>query len=88
MLSDRAPNAAGMPRPTICGTWGWPKSRWISLGACWASAAKVLRGGMEAEMLAVRKRGVASVKHVKPPASRKDSAEMEVVALGFRGGAL
>ena len=77
-----------MPRPTIRGSWGWPKSRWISCGACGASAAKVLRGGMEAEMLAVLRRDFTSVKHVKPPASRKDSAEMEVAALGFRGGAL
>jgi 23S rRNA (uridine2552-2'-O)-methyltransferase len=49
-------------------------------------AAKVLQGGTEAGMLAVLKRDFATVKHVKPPASRKDSAEMYVVGVGFRGG--
>ena len=54
-----------------------------------AFVAKVLQGGTEAEMLAVLKRDFAGVKHVKPPASRKDSAEMYVVGVGFRGaGAL
>jgi 23S rRNA (uridine2552-2'-O)-methyltransferase len=51
-----------------------------------AFVAKVLQGGTEAEMLAVLKRDFSSVKHVKPPASRKDSAEMYVVGVGFRGG--
>ncbi len=37
-------------------------------------------------MLAVLKRDFSVVRHVKPPASRKDSAEMYVVATGFRGG--
>jgi 23S rRNA (uridine2552-2'-O)-methyltransferase len=50
-----------------------------------AFAAKVLQGGTEAAMLAVLKRDFAVVRHVKPPASRKDSAEMYVVATGFRG---
>lgn len=49
-----------------------------------AFVAKVLQGGTEAEMLAVLKRDFAVVRHVKPPASRKDSAEMYVVATGFR----
>ncbi len=47
--------------------------------------AKVLRGGTEAELLALLKRRFAKVQHFKPPASRKDSAEMFVVATGFRG---
>ncbi len=46
--------------------------------------AKVLQGGAENELLAMLKRRFASVAHVKPPASRKDSAEMYVVASGFR----
>ncbi len=48
--------------------------------------AKVLQGGTEAGLLARLKRGFAKVQHVKPPASRKDSAELYVVATGFRGG--
>ena len=48
-------------------------------------AAKVLQGGTEAEVLKRLKAGFAKVRHVKPPASRSDSAEMYVVASGFRG---
>lgn len=47
--------------------------------------AKVLQGGTEREMLAALKRDFSVVRHIKPPASRKDSAEIYVVALGFRG---
>ncbi len=46
---------------------------------------KVLQGGTEAELLAELKRDFASVKHVKPPASRTDSAELYLLARGFRG---
>lgn len=49
--------------------------------------AKVLQGGTEAGLLARLKRRFARVRHVKPPASRKDSAELYVVAVGFRGPA-
>jgi len=48
---------------------------------------KVLRGGTERELLVSLKRNFTEVRHVKPPASRKDSAEIYVVALGFRGAA-
>jgi 23S rRNA (uridine2552-2'-O)-methyltransferase len=47
--------------------------------------AKVLRGGTENELLATMKRDFRSVRHVKPPASRADSAESYVIATGFRG---
>jgi 23S rRNA (uridine2552-2'-O)-methyltransferase len=50
--------------------------------------AKVLQGGTTGEMLAVLKRDFVTVRHMKPPASRKDSAELYVVATGFRGGAV
>ena len=46
--------------------------------------AKVLQGGAEAELLTLLKQRFASVAHVKPPASRKDSAEKYVIASGFR----
>jgi 23S rRNA (uridine2552-2'-O)-methyltransferase len=45
---------------------------------------KVLQGGTEAVLLAGLKRDFESVKHVKPPASRTDSAELYLVARGFR----
>ncbi len=47
--------------------------------------AKVLQGGTEGELLTLLKRDFKSVKHIKPPASRKDSAELYVLATGFRG---
>jgi 23S rRNA (uridine2552-2'-O)-methyltransferase len=47
--------------------------------------AKVLQGGTEATLLAPLKRDFATVKHVKPSASRSDSAELYLLATGFRG---
>ena len=50
-----------------------------------AVLAKVIQGGTEAALLAALKRDFAVVKHVKPAASRADSAELYVLATGFRG---
>jgi 23S rRNA (uridine2552-2'-O)-methyltransferase len=50
-----------------------------------AFLCKVLQGGTEATLLAQLKRDFASVKHVKPSASRADSAELYLLATGFRG---
>ena len=47
--------------------------------------AKVLQGGTEGVLLTMLKQRFTKVQHFKPPASRKDSAEMFVVATGFRG---
>ena len=47
--------------------------------------AKVLRGGTERTLLDRLKRDFTKVRHVKPEASRADSAEMYVVGTGFRG---
>lgn len=47
--------------------------------------AKVLQGGTEGELLTRLKRDFATVRHVKPAASRADSAELYVLATGFRG---
>jgi 23S rRNA (uridine2552-2'-O)-methyltransferase len=49
--------------------------------------AKVFQGGSEKQILDVLKRNFSSVRHAKPPASRKESSELYVVATGFRGGA-
>jgi len=51
-----------------------------------AFLCKVLQGGTEGTLLADLKRDFATVKHVKPSASRSDSAELYVLATGFRGG--
>ena len=45
---------------------------------------KVFQGGADASLLADLKKSFKSVKHFKPPASRKESAEMYVIAQGFR----
>jgi 23S rRNA (uridine2552-2'-O)-methyltransferase len=50
-----------------------------------AFLAKVLQGGTEASLLAALKRDFQSVKHIKPPASRADSAELYLLATGYRG---
>ena len=47
--------------------------------------AKVWSGGSEGELLSQMKRDFANVRHVKPKASRSESAEVYVVASGFRG---
>lgn len=49
-----------------------------------AFLCKVLRGGTEGSLLAALKRNFATVKHVKPAASRADSAELYLLATGFR----
>jgi len=49
--------------------------------------AKVFQGGTESELLADLKRDFSVVRHVKPAASRADSAELYVMATGFRGAA-
>jgi 23S rRNA (uridine2552-2'-O)-methyltransferase len=48
--------------------------------------AKVIQGGTEGALLTALKKDFAVVKHVKPLASRADSAELYLLATGFRGG--
>jgi len=48
--------------------------------------AKVFQSGADATLQAELKRNFASVRHVKPSASRQDSSERYVLAMGFRGG--
>src|SRR5665213_1206380 len=50
--------------------------------------AKVLRGGTEGQLLNLMKKDFASVRHVKPLSSRDGSAELFVLAMGFRGWVL
>jgi 23S rRNA (uridine2552-2'-O)-methyltransferase len=51
-----------------------------------AYIAKVLAGGADNHLVAELKRLFTTVKHAKPPASRKDSSEWYVIAQGFKGG--
>lgn len=50
-----------------------------------AFLCKVFQGGTERDLLDFLKRNFAVVRHVKPPASRSDSAELYVLATGFKG---
>ena len=50
-----------------------------------AYVAKVLAGGADNNLVAALKRHFTTVKHAKPPASRKDSSEWYVIAQGFKG---
>ncbi|MFN4091010.1 MAG: RlmE family RNA methyltransferase [Alphaproteobacteria bacterium] len=51
-----------------------------------AFVCKLFQGGAHADLLNRLKRDFALVRHAKPPASRKDSAEIYLIATGFRGG--
>lgn len=52
-----------------------------------AFLCKVFQGGTERDLLELLKKNFAVVRHVKPPASRSDSAELYVLATGFKGRA-
>jgi 23S rRNA (uridine2552-2'-O)-methyltransferase len=89
VLSDMAANATGHRRTDHLKIMALAEAaaefaREV-LGPGGAFLAKVLQGGTEATLLADLKRDFASVKHVKPAASRADSAELYVLATGFRG---
>jgi 23S rRNA (uridine2552-2'-O)-methyltransferase len=92
VLSDMAANATGHRKTDQLRIIGL-----VELAADFASEvlapggfflAKVLQGGAEGELLARLKREFATVRHVKPKASRADSAELYLLATGFRGGTL
>jgi 23S rRNA (uridine2552-2'-O)-methyltransferase len=89
VLSDMAANATGHRKTDQLRIIGL-----VELAADFASEvlapggfflAKVLQGGAEGELLARLKREFATVRHVKPKASRADSAELYMLATGFRG---
>jgi 23S rRNA (uridine2552-2'-O)-methyltransferase len=89
VLSDMAANATGHRQTDHMRTMALAEAaadfaREV-LSAGGSFLCKVLQGGGEAKFLAELKRDFASVKHVKPPASRTDSAELYLLARGFRG---
>ena len=91
VLSDMAANATGHRKTDHLRIVGL-----VELAADFAAevlapggffVAKVLQGGAEGELLARLKRDFSTVRHIKPKASRADSAELYVLATGFRGPA-
>jgi 23S rRNA (uridine2552-2'-O)-methyltransferase len=89
VLSDIAPNTTGHAatdhiRIVALAELAFDFAR-RTLAPGGAFVAKVFQGGSERQLLAPMKQLFTSVRHAKPPASRKDSSELYVVATGFRG---
>jgi 23S rRNA (uridine2552-2'-O)-methyltransferase len=91
VLSDMAANTVGHARTDHLRTMGL-----VEAAADFAAdvlrpggafVAKVLAGGADATLVAELKRGFATVRHAKPPASRRESSEWYVIAQGFKGDA-
>jgi len=91
VLSDMAANTVGHKQTDHLRTMGLVETAAdfaiASLAPGGTFVAKVLAGGTDADLLALLKRHFRSVKHAKPPASRKDSSEWYVIAQGFKGEA-
>ncbi len=89
VLSDMAANTVGHPQTDHLRTMGLVEAGLMFaievLKPGGAYVAKVLAGGADHELVAELKRHFTSVKHAKPPASRKDSSEWYVIAQGFKG---
>ncbi len=89
VLSDMAANTVGHPQTDHLRTMGLVEAglefaiEVLRPGG--AYVAKVLAGGADNALVAAMKRHFATVKHAKPPASRKGSSEWYVVAQGFKG---
>jgi len=89
VLSDMAANTVGHPQTDHLRTMAL-----VEAGLLFATeilrpggvyVAKVLAGGADNDLVAALKKNFATVKHAKPPASRKGSSEWYVVAQGFKG---
>lgn len=91
VLSDMAANTVGHKQTDHLRTMALVEAgAWFAvetLDKGGAFVAKVLAGGTDTELLALLKSHFTSVKHAKPPASRKGSSEWYVVAQGFKGRA-
>ena len=89
VLCDMAANTVGHKQTDHLRTMGlveagaWFAVETLEKGG--AFVAKVLAGGTDSDLLALLKKHFTSVKHAKPPASRKGSSEWYVVAQGFKG---
>lgn len=89
VMSDMAANTVGHKQTDHLRTMGlveagaWFAVETLAPGGTYL--AKVLAGGTDAELLALLKRHFRTVKHAKPPASRKGSSEWYVIAQGFKG---
>ena len=89
VLSDMAANTVGHPQTDHLRTMALVEAGLLFatevLRPGGAYVAKVLAGGADNDLVAELKRNFSSVKHAKPPASRKGSSEWYVIAQGFKG---
>ncbi|TPG15513.1 RlmE family RNA methyltransferase [Sphingomonas oligophenolica] len=89
VLSDMAANTVGHPQTDALRTMALVEAALAFaidvLEPGGHFVAKVFAGGADAELVAEMKRNFTTVKHAKPPASRKGSVEWFVVAQGFKG---
>jgi 23S rRNA (uridine2552-2'-O)-methyltransferase len=89
VLSDMAANTVGHKQTDHLRTMGLVEAAaWFAvenLAQGGAFVAKVLAGGTDTELLNLLKQHFTTVKHAKPPASRKGSSEWYVVAQKFKG---
>jgi 23S rRNA (uridine2552-2'-O)-methyltransferase len=91
VISDMAANTVGHKQTDHLRTMGLVETAAdfaiMHLANGGAFVAKVLAGGTDPALLTLLKQHFATVKHAKPPASRKDSSEWYVIAQGFKGRA-
>jgi 23S rRNA (uridine2552-2'-O)-methyltransferase len=89
VLSDMAANTVGHKQTDHLRTMGLVETAVdfavTQLAPGGAFVAKVFAGGTDTALLTILKRNFTTVKHAKPPASRKDSSEWYVIAQGFKG---
>lgn len=91
VLSDMAANTVGHAQTDALRTMGLVETALdfaiqnLAPGGVFVS--KVFAGGADSALVAEMKRNFTSVKHAKPPSSRKGSVEWFVVAQGFKGRA-
>ncbi len=89
VMSDMAANTVGHKQTDHLRTMGLVEAAaWFAienLAPGGTFLAKVLAGGTDTDLLTLLKRHFRSVKHAKPPASRKGSSEWYVIAQGFKG---
>ena len=90
VMSDMAANTVGHKQTDHLRTMGLVEAgAWFAienLAPGGTFLAKVLAGGTDNDMLKLLKQHFKTVKHAKPPASRKGSSEWYVIAQGFKGG--
>ncbi len=89
VLSDMAANTVGHPQTDHLRTLGLAEAAAQfaidTLAPGGAFACKVFQGGTDRDLLVMLKQNFTSVKHAKPPSSRKGSPELFVIAQGFKG---